>query len=220
MWSTATRPVGVRVLDASHAPSGSPRRAVLRIVLVPLRRSRRSAGCEPPCARRGTRRPTSARGRVELTLTITTPPFAAIARICSSVRLRGMFESARHEECDAKTGAFETSSTSAIVSSETCETSTSIPSRFISSTTSRPKSVRPSCTAYFFGSKSGREEVARGVGPVVRVGVRQRHVAHAQPVEGRRARRASPRWRGRPRCRSGSRSCRPSWPGGSRRPSR
>ncbi len=58
-----------------------------------------------------------------------------------------MFESARQEECDAKTGAFETSSTSRIVSSETCETSTSIPSRFISSTTSRPRSVSPPWTA-------------------------------------------------------------------------
>ena len=78
---------------------------------------------------------------------MTTPPFAATALICSSVMLRGMFESARQEECDAKTGAFETARTSAIVSSETCETSTSMPSRFISRTTSRPKSVRPPCTA-------------------------------------------------------------------------
>ncbi len=82
-----------------------------------------------------------------LTLTITTPPLVATAWIWSSVMLRGMFESARQEECDAKTGAFETASTSAIVFSETWEMSTSIPSRFISRTTWRPKSVRPSCTA-------------------------------------------------------------------------
>ncbi len=73
--------------------------------------------------------------------------------------LRGMFESARQEECEAKTGALETARTSAIVSSETCETSTSMPSRFISRTTSRPKSVSPPWTTYIFGSKSVRKKL-------------------------------------------------------------
>src|SRR6185503_8716579 len=52
----------------------------------------------------------------------------------------------RHDECDAITGARDTSSTSSIVPSETCETSTIIPSRFISFTTSRPNPDSPSCT--------------------------------------------------------------------------
>ena len=77
------------------------------------------------------------------TLIITTPPLAPIRRMWSSVRLRGRLASARHEECDAKIGAREVSSASSIVSSETCETSTIIPRRFISRTTARPKSLRP-----------------------------------------------------------------------------
>ena len=83
---------------------------------------------------------------------MTTPPFAPIARIASSVRLRGMFAIARQEEWEANTGAADTARTSARVLSETWERSTSMPSRFISSTTSRPKSVRPLCTAVFAGS--------------------------------------------------------------------
>jgi hypothetical protein len=85
-------------------------------------------------------------------LIITTPPPAATRRICSSVRLRGMAESARQDECDAKTGAREVSKTSAMVSSETCEMSTIMPIRFISRTTARPKSVRPPCTRAAAGS--------------------------------------------------------------------
>ena len=42
-------------------------------------------------------------------------------------------------------GACETRRTSAIVAGETCEMSTSIPSRFISLTTRSPKGLRPSC---------------------------------------------------------------------------
>ena len=45
----------------------------------------------------------------------------------------------------AMTGAFETRRASAIVSGETCEMSTSIPSRFISRTTRSPNGERPSC---------------------------------------------------------------------------
>ena len=71
---------------------------------------------------------------------------------CSSVTLRGRFEIARHEECDAKTGAFDTAIASAIVLSLTCDTSTMMPSRFISRTTSRPWSVSPPWTADFFAS--------------------------------------------------------------------
>ena len=44
---------------------------------------------------------------------MTTPPFLASARSMSSVMLRGLFEMARHEECDAITGAVVTSYLSA-----------------------------------------------------------------------------------------------------------
>jgi hypothetical protein len=78
-------------------------------------------------------------------LTWTTPPFFAIRFNKSSGMLRGTSLNARAEEWEAMIGAFETSSASLIVSSETCDTSTSIPRRFISRTTSRPKSFRPPC---------------------------------------------------------------------------
>lgn len=45
--------------------------------------------------------------------------------------------------CNRAAGASATSSTSFVVSSEACEMSTSMPSQFISRTTSRPKSVSP-----------------------------------------------------------------------------
>ena len=56
-----------------------------------------------------------------------------------------MWASARQEECEAIGGAWEVASTSRKVSSETWETSTIMPRRFISRTTWRPKSVRPPC---------------------------------------------------------------------------
>ena len=52
--------------------------------------------------------------------------------------------------------------------------STSMPSRFISRTTSRPNAVSPPC----------RGGVGGGVGPVVVAAVRERHVADAQLVVG------------------------------------
>ena len=77
-------------------------------------------------------------------------------------------------ECEKITGASATSSASLIAPGETCERSTSMPSRFISRTTSSPKRVSPPCRAL----------VERGVGPVERDVVRERHVAHAQVVVG------------------------------------
>src|SRR6266478_2014780 len=75
--------------------------------------------------------------------TCTTPPFLASATIISSVMLRGTFDNARQDECEANGGAALTSNASQKVLSATCEMSTSMPSRFISSTTCLPKSVRP-----------------------------------------------------------------------------
>ena len=71
------------------------------------------------------------------------PLFAAIARSCSSLRLRGVSVSVRADECDAMIGTFVVSNTCQNVLSATCETSTIMPSLFISRTTSRPNSVRP-----------------------------------------------------------------------------
>src|SRR5882724_10627481 len=76
-------------------------------------------------------------------LTITTPSFFAMARIISSVRLRGAAVSARTDECEAMIGDVDVLITSQNVLSETCDTSTIIPNRFISRTTSRPNSLNP-----------------------------------------------------------------------------
>ncbi len=48
-------------------------------------------------------------------------------------------------ECEKTTGAPETAIAERIVSSEVCETSTSMPHRFSSRTTSSPKRVSPPC---------------------------------------------------------------------------
>ena len=76
-------------------------------------------------------------------VTITTPPFAFIFARTESGTLRGWSHTARAEEWEKMTGASETRSASCIVSSEVWERSTSMPSRFISRTTSSPKRVRP-----------------------------------------------------------------------------
>lgn len=74
---------------------------------------------------------------------IATPPLAGSSASTSSGMLRGWSQTARAEECEKITGASETASASRIVVAATCERSTSMPTRFISRTTSRPKSVRP-----------------------------------------------------------------------------
>ena len=76
---------------------------------------------------------------------ITTPPFAGMRRRISSGTLRGWSVTARAPEWEKTTGASVASSASAIVAGETWLRSTSIPSRFISRTTSIPKGVSPSC---------------------------------------------------------------------------
>jgi hypothetical protein len=65
----------------------------------------------------------------------------------SSGTLRGTGSSAFADECEKITGASATRSASSIVSGDTWERSTSIPSRFISRTTSSPNLVRPPCVA-------------------------------------------------------------------------
>jgi len=72
--------------------------------------------------------------------------------------LRGWSDKARQEECEAITGAIDASIASRQVWSEAWETSTIVPSRFISRTTSRPKSVSPG------GPSSEPELPAQGVG--------------------------------------------------------
>ena len=75
--------------------------------------------------------------------THTAPPLAATAFNIASVMLRGMLVSARDDECVASTGFVVARIASQNVGSETCETSTITPRRFISFTTSAPKGVRP-----------------------------------------------------------------------------
>ena len=79
--------------------------------------------------------------------TITTPPFLRMRASTASGTLRGLGVRASAVECEKITGASVTSSASFIVSADTCERSTSIPSRFISRTTSTPNFVSPSWRA-------------------------------------------------------------------------
>src|SRR2546425_4724067 len=68
-------------------------------------------------------------------------------RRIESGTLRTWSHSARAEECENNTGARDTRMASTIVASETWARSTSIPTRFISRTTSSPNGVRPLCFA-------------------------------------------------------------------------
>ena len=72
---------------------------------------------------------------------------SAAARGSSRARCAARSTSARADECEKITGASVTSSASLIVAGDTCERSTSMPSRFISRTTSSPNGVRPPCFA-------------------------------------------------------------------------
>jgi len=67
-------------------------------------------------------------------------------RSTSSGTLRGWSSSARALECEKITGACVVSSAAFMVSGDTWERSTSMPSRFISCTTARPNGVSPRCT--------------------------------------------------------------------------
>src|SRR3712207_7378253 len=80
-------------------------------------------------------------------VTITTPPLSRTRRRMESGTLRGTSAMARTDECEKITGACVTSSASLIVAGETCDRSTSMPSRFISRTTSSPNDVSPPCLA-------------------------------------------------------------------------
>ena len=79
-------------------------------------------------------------------VTMQSPLFSARRSSTSSGTLRGRSQTARAEECEKMTGASVASRASRIVSAETCERSTSIPSRFISRTTSRPNAESPPST--------------------------------------------------------------------------
>ena len=113
---------------------------------------------------------------------ITTPPLAGTSRRMSSGTLRGWSVTARAPECEKITGASVTSSAARIVPGETWLRSTSIPSRFISRTTSQSERREPVVLRVIGGR----------VGPAGRLPMGQRHVAHAEGVElaerGQRAR--------------------------------
>ena len=76
-------------------------------------------------------------------MTITTPPFSFTSLSTSSGTFRGWSATARADECEKMIGAFVTRSAAFIVCGETCDRSTSMPHRFISSTTSSPNGDRP-----------------------------------------------------------------------------
>src|SRR5690606_22619885 len=76
-------------------------------------------------------------------VTMHTPPLPGSAASTSSGTLRGTSQTARAEECEKITGASLTRSAARIVSAETWERSTSMPSRFISLTTSSPNGDSP-----------------------------------------------------------------------------
>ena len=75
-----------------------------------------------------------------------TPPLPASRASTSSGTLRGWSVTARAEEWENTTGTLETSSAWRITSALTWLRSTSMPIRFISATTSRPKSESPPST--------------------------------------------------------------------------
>ena len=77
--------------------------------------------------------------------TITNPPVLAIPLISSSVRLRRDGQMALTEEWEAMTGALLTFRASRTVSSEECDTSTSIPILFMAFITFFPKEASPPC---------------------------------------------------------------------------
>src|SRR6478672_10490134 len=74
---------------------------------------------------------------------MTTPPLVLRRVRIESGTFRACSVSARAELWEKMTGASVTSRASLMVPGETCDRSTSIPSRFISRTTSRPNSVSP-----------------------------------------------------------------------------
>ena len=76
-------------------------------------------------------------------VTMTTPPFFGSIWRTLSGTLRGTSFSARADECEKMTGAWLTRIASSIVSGETWLRSTSMPSQFISRTTSSPNGDRP-----------------------------------------------------------------------------
>ena len=67
-----------------------------------------------------------------------TPPCSAIARITVSDLQRGLAASLRQFEWVISTGCLETAKASRQVRSEQCETSTTMPTRFIAATISAP----------------------------------------------------------------------------------
>ena len=73
----------------------------------------------------------------------TTPPCLPMARSCSSSRLRGCALSASQPECDEKTGVLDASTRSQKVRFDAWLTSTMMPSRLHSATSSRPSVDSP-----------------------------------------------------------------------------
>ena len=133
MWSATCCAValGPRVI---HAFSESARVAESA---PEARRARAQAPTLSPYAR------TASDTKPGLKFTITTPPLAGTSLRIESGTSRVWLVRARAEECENITGARDVWSASDIVMSFTCDRSTSIPSRFISSTTCLPNGESP-----------------------------------------------------------------------------
>ncbi len=76
-------------------------------------------------------------------VTIATPPLPGSSSSTSSGTLRGWSHTARADECEKITGATEVASAARIVVAATWDRSTSMPTRFISRTTSWPNGESP-----------------------------------------------------------------------------
>ncbi len=76
----------------------------------------------------------------------TTPPFFLIAISSSSSRFRLWLATARADECDAMTGAFDSAMACRFDCFDGCERSIMNPTRFISAMACLPRSLSPLCS--------------------------------------------------------------------------
>ena len=162
-WSSDARGVGIRRAPGARRPCVTPPSAFppSSFVAAPARRSRAGRSRPLPARRTPARTSPSRRRRS-----------SGSARRMSSGTLRGTSVTARADECEKITGAADTRSASAIVAGDVWLRSTSMPSRFISRTTSSPNGESPSS----FGVSVAAS--AHGTFEAVR----ERHVARAEPV--------------------------------------
>ena len=84
-----------------------------------------------------------------------TPPRSAMAAIASSVRLRGLRQTASALQWLATTGSDDAATMSNAVRRPACETSSRIPASFAARTTRAPRALKPSSAASVQPSPNG-----------------------------------------------------------------